>query len=124
MEKGIDEIIGIALEKIKNATSADCVIGERIEIDNTTIIPVCKISAGYVTGGGEYGSNQNKSPFISGGIGGGYGVKPVAFICVTDGKTQIIPVDKPTGLEVFVDICSSIMKCFSGCDSLGGKKKK
>lgn len=123
MEKGIDEIIGIALDKIKNATSADCVVGERIEIDGTTIIPVCRISAGYVTGGGEYG-NKTNSPFLSGGIGGGYGVKPVAFICVSDGKTQIIPVDKPTGLEVIVDVCSSILKCFNGCDCKGGKKKK
>lgn len=125
MNKGLDEIINLALEKLKQTTSADCVIGEKIEIDGTTLVPVCKISAGYVTGGGEYGENKNVTPLLSGGIGGGYGVKPLAFLSITNGKVKVLPVDKPSGMEAFIDVASTLVNCFTkNCCNNGGKKKK
>lgn len=125
MNKGLDEIIDLALEKIKQATKADCVIGEKIEIEGTTLIPVCKISAGYVTGGGEYGENKNVTPLLSGGIGGGYGVKPLAFLCVSGGKVKVLGVDKPSGFEALIDVVTTAVNCFTKncCDKKGGKKK-
>ncbi len=125
MNKGLDEVINIALEKLKQTTNAECVIGNKIEIDGVTLIPVCKISAGYVTGGGEYGENKNVTPLLSGGIGGGYGVKPLAFISIKNGNVKVLPIDKPNGIEMLVDIATSLVNCFTkNCDSMGGKKKK
>ncbi len=125
MNRSLDEVINVALEKLKETTNAECVIGEKIELDGVTLIPVCKISAGYVTGGGEYGENKNVSPFLSGGIGGGYGVKPLAFICVSEGKVKLLPVEKQTGVEMIVDVVSSVVNCFTkNCNTKGDKKKK
>jgi len=98
---------------------------EKIEIEGTTLIPVCKISAGYVTGGGEYGENKNVTPLLSGGIGGGYGVKPLAFLCVSGGKVKVLGVDKPSGFEALIDVVATAVNCFTKncCDKKGGKKK-
>ena len=51
----IEEVITDTLKNIKNIIEIDTIIGTPIKTENNNIvIPVSKVSVGYVGGGGEY----------------------------------------------------------------------
>lgn len=79
----IDNIASVILEKLRGIAQTDTVIGKPIVVDNTTLIPVSKVSMGF-----GLGSNTGKSELA--GSGGGLSVEPIAFIVVTDGNARIM----------------------------------
>jgi len=79
----IDSIASVVLEKLRTIAQTDTVIGKPIVVDNTTLIPVSKVSMGF-----GLGSNAGKTE--TAGSGGGVSVEPIAFIVVTDGATRIM----------------------------------
>jgi uncharacterized spore protein YtfJ len=79
----IDNIASVILEKMRNIAQTDTVIGKPITVDNTTLIPVSKVSVGF-----GLGSNTGKSELA--GSGGGVSVEPIAFIVVTDGNVRLM----------------------------------
>ncbi|MCQ2456945.1 MAG: sporulation protein YtfJ [Clostridia bacterium] len=93
------EIIKTSLENIKTMLDANTVTGEPITTPSgTTIIPVSKISVGYVSGGLDYlkkdAPTRDGKPLgnnFGGGGGTGVSVTPVAFIVIdAEGKTEIL----------------------------------
>lgn len=79
----IDSIASVILEKLRGIAQTETVIGKPIVVDNTTLIPVSKVSVGF-----GLGSNTGKSELT--GSGGGLSVEPIAFIVVSDGNTRIM----------------------------------
>ena len=54
-DKSISSLIDSAMEKIKTIVDSSTVIGQPVVTENgKTIIPISKVSVGYVVGGGEY----------------------------------------------------------------------
>ena len=81
----ISGLIDGAMEKIKTIVDSSTVIGERVETsDGTVIIPISKVTVGYVVGGGEYAdlsSRRVANHFpMAGGSSGGMSVTPVGFL--------------------------------------------
>ena len=80
----IDDLISNAFDKIKMIVDANTIIGEKLETkDGTFIIPISKVTVGYVVGGGEYADLSarrvdNHYP-LSRGSGGGMSVTPVGI---------------------------------------------
>ena len=77
MEKHpIESLMGTSMESIREMVDVNTVVGEPVHTqDGSTIIPISKVSFGFVAGGGEYGSvqageNREDMPFA-----GGAGVK-------------------------------------------------
>ena len=83
----IKDIVNNTLEKLKGLMDSDCIIGKSISGNNgEIIIPICKATIGFVSGGGEYSSNNVKKqgyPF-SGGSSAGCSVTPIGFLIVGD----------------------------------------
>ena len=50
----IEEVMNSAMENLRPLIDVDVVIGKAIEKDGITIIPLSKVTMGYVSGGGEY----------------------------------------------------------------------
>lgn len=101
----LNDIIKTSLENIRSMLDANTIIGDPITTSaGTTLIPISKISVGYVSGGLDYLKKdtpvQNGKPtFNNFGGGGGTGitVSPVAFIVINaDGKTEILNINAPT----------------------------
>ena len=82
-EQNIAGLLGTAMEKLGDMVQVNTVIGQPIFAGDTTIIPISKVSLGFVAGGGEYG-NKDKTlptePAFGGGSGGGLSVAPVGFL--------------------------------------------
>ena len=67
------------------------VVGEPIQVGDTTIIPLCDVNFGC--GAGAYGGKRSDS--AGGGMGGK--LSPSAIIVIKDGYSQIINVNQDNG---------------------------
>ena len=107
-ENQIDEIISSAIEKIKSISDISTIVGNAIVIDGVTMLPISKMSVGFVAGGGEYGlkdkdfKKNNSYPF-SGGSGGGVCVHPVGFLCIAGKDVKFVKVDGKTPYEKIIE---------------------
>ena len=80
---GIDNIASVILEKLRGIAQTETVVGKPIVVDNTTLIPVSKVSVGF-----GLGANAGKSELS--GTAGGLNVEPIAFIVISDGNARIL----------------------------------
>ncbi|MCL2821946.1 MAG: GerW family sporulation protein [Firmicutes bacterium] len=111
----IERIMDNALTKIKAFASTDTILGQPIQTaDGASIIPVSKVTMGFLTGGGEYsdlGKSSNLHPDypFAGGSGAGVSVSPIAFL-VSDGKTiKLVGMDDKNVLEKLIDTVPELL---------------
>ena len=86
--------IRTTVEELLKALAIKNVIGQPIEIEDKTLIPVARMGLGFGSGTGE-GKGEKGEGGKGGGTGGGAGVDPVAMIVVFKG------VQGPEGIKVF-----------------------
>lgn len=101
MEKNhpISELMATTLQKIREMVDVNTIVGNPISTgDDTTIIPVSKLSFGFASGGSDFVS-KNQKPETDNTFGGGSGaavkISPVAFLIVKDDSVKILPVSPP-----------------------------
>ena len=87
-EHPIQGLMGVTIEKIRDMVNAETIIGDPIHVDDTTIIPVSRVTFGFVSGGSDVGPSSNKQMF--GGGGAGVSVTPVAFLVVSNGNVRTV----------------------------------
>lgn len=105
----IDELVSNAIQGIRQIVDANTTIGDAIDAGNdTTIIPVSRISLGLGAGGMEYspkdakpGESQPEFPF-GGGTGAGVSVVPVAFIVVTKTDVKLLRMDSSSAADKLI----------------------
>ena len=129
MESNLGEIIRDSLAKIKELAGVETIIGEPIATANgTTVIPICKVWLGFVSGGldlnGNGGTNGNgngsgngaakpqKTKFGGGG-GTGVTVSPIGFLVINaSGEVNMLNITQPEQKESvnIVDSISSLIE--------------
>ena len=67
-----------ALQNLEKLFTSKTVVGEPIQIDSYTIVPLLSVGMGFGAGSGTGGDGKTNG--TGGGFGGGGGVKPVALI--------------------------------------------
>lgn len=91
----VEELLSNVCTKIKNMVDTSIIVGEPIKEASITIIPLSKVTVGFVAGGGEYDKNPADKDFpFAGGSGAGYNVQPVGFLVISGGEvsfTKILP---------------------------------
>ena len=97
MEFKPQDLISTIVEELKSMATTRSIVGEPIEVDGKTIIPVIKISMGFGGGGGE-----------SGGGGGGIRIEPVAFIVADEEQVCLLPV-KPKSFEKVIEVVPELI---------------
>lgn len=111
----IQSLVDISLEKIRGLIDVNCVIGSAITMPNgSVIIPVSKVSVGFVAGGGEYNdlnAKRNSADFpMAGGTGGGFTVSPIGFFVADNEKFKLIHADKSTEYLSLIKNASEVLK--------------
>ena len=106
MEKHpIESLMGVSMEQIKDMVDVNTVIGDAVQTqDGSTIIPISRVSFGFVAGGGEYAVSGAQAgayglPF-AGGAGAGVSLSPAAFLLVGNGQIRCIPVQNDLILQI------------------------
>lgn len=107
MSNTIDKLMETALKNIKNLVDVNTIIGEPIHAGNeTTIIPVSKVTFGFGVGGSDFSNfeKKEKEPNFGGGAGGGMNISPVGFLVVSPNNVRMINVDSSnTPLDKLID---------------------
>ena len=116
-ENKIESLVNISLEKIRGLIDVNCVIGNPISMpDGSSIIPISKVSVGFVSGGGEYNdlnAKRNSADFpMAGGTGGGFTVSPIGFFVLENNKFKLIRADKSSAYFDLIKNATEVMKKF------------
>ena len=85
----MSEIIKTTLEGINDFTDVNSVVGSVIQAPNgMSIIPISKISVGFLGGGADYGQKKlSQSQSFGGGSGAGISISPIAFLTIAPDST-------------------------------------
>ncbi len=119
----LSSVLSTSIEKIREMVDGNTIIGDPITAPNGTIvIPVSKISFGFVSGGSDFsGKNVQKTNF-GGGSGGGMTVTPVGFLVVGEDGVRLIPIGASG--EPVDKLVSAIPDLFDKLTGLFKKVKK
>lgn len=102
----IKDLMSSSMNDLNDMTDVNAVVGKPIYTpDGTTVIPICKVTMGFMTGGGEYGEvrqlkNDKDSPF-AGGSGAVISMKPVGFLTSNNDGVRLISTDKDVYTKLF-----------------------
>lgn len=110
----INDLISSSMDKIKTIVDSSTIVGDKVETeDGTTIIPISKVTVGYVVGGGEYAdlsSRRVANHFpMAGGSSGGMSVTPVGFLIERDGEITFINVENKSLYQTVLNMFNAIL---------------
>ena len=112
------EYIVKSIKEFGDVLSADSVIGTPFTTpDGNTVIPVLKITVGYLGGGGEYGDikifTKEKSHPFAGGSGALVNMSPSGFLISNSSGVNFIKVDSEIADKVFEKTSEFVSKSFN-----------
>jgi len=125
----IENLMKTTMENLQSMVDVNTVVGEPVETkDGIVIIPVSRVSFGFVAGGGDETADESGSqrqqegqatepqenssrnfPFI-GGSGAGVTVRPVGFLVVGEGKVRFLPVSTKAIYDRILDSAPQLLE--------------
>ena len=98
-ESNIGSVLEAALEKLKEISASDTIIGAAIELGGgAKAIPVSKISFGFAGGGSDFGKPESDKFGV--GTGGAVTVTPIAFLLDEPGGVRLLQLVDSKGSAV------------------------
>ena len=112
----IENVLSETLSNLKNIVDINTVVGDPIKTPNgTVVIPISRISLGYVGGGGELSTlpvKKGEYPFAT-GTGAGVNIVPIGFLIQDKEDTRFIQTSVGEGFEKILTSLSNIMQKIS-----------
>lgn len=120
MEKHpIESLMSTSMESIREMVDVNTVVGDPVQTqDGSTIIPISKVSFGFVAGGGEYGMPRPQPedlPF-AGGAGAGVSVHPMGFLVCSQNGVRLLSANCASPMERIVEM---IPQALEGLKAIG-----
>lgn len=121
----IENIMQTSMEQIKRMVDVNTVIGDPVDTGaGTVLLPVSKVSLGFIVGGGEYGSlagtdskrscrdpeNASKNFPFAGESTVGMSLKPLAFVTVEQGNVRVLPAAPSCAADRLADLIPQMLK--------------
>ena len=115
----IENLMAATMESIRDMVDVNTVIGEAITTpDGATLIPISRVSFGFVAGGGEYGESQARQksadttdsdiPF-AGGAGAGVTVTPLGFLVSAGEQVRLVPAQYCQSVDRLIELIPQAM---------------
>ncbi|MBR3928488.1 MAG: GerW family sporulation protein [Clostridia bacterium] len=93
----IEGLMNSTMESIRDMVDVNTVVGEAVQTpDGSTVIPISRVSFGFVAGGAEYKVNaprqerENASLPFGGGSGAGVSVSPMGFLVINKDSIRML----------------------------------
>lgn len=118
MDHPIGELMQTAMASIKDMVDVNTVVGEPVVASTgATVIPISRVSFGYVTGGSDIpGPDKRHSqptpgdfPF-AGGSGAGVSVQPVGFLVISGDNIRMLPAQSVTVADRMVELIPGVVE--------------
>lgn len=129
---GSDTIINLidgAMDKIKTIVDSSTIVGDKVETeDGTVILPISKVTVGYVVGGGEYADLSarrvaNHLP-MAGGSSGGMSVSPVGFLIISKGNVDFVNVENKSLYQTVLNLFNALISKIDEDNEKGGEDEE
>ena len=89
----VENITKTTIQEIERVLNSRTIVGEPINVDGRTLIPLISIGFGFGAGGGSgKGEGNRKGEGEGGGTGGGAWIRPVAIVISDKDGIKIEPV--------------------------------
>lgn len=104
----LKESIEAIVSHLENMATAKTVVGDPIESNGKTIIPLLSVRMGFGSGGGEGNAPQQG---VGKGEGGGAGLSlsPTALVIIDDSGVQVYSLNKKGSLEKLAAMIPEVM---------------
>lgn len=124
MTHPVENIMKTTMEQLKAMADVNTIVGNPIlTAGETMILPVSRLSMGFISGGGEYGPEKKKSPIqrsaeemcetssypFAGAAVAGMTITPMAFLSVNNGCVKVMPADYNTTFDRAVEILPELI---------------
>lgn len=111
-EHPIKGIMDSTMQKIKEMVDVNTIVGDPMSTpDGATIVPISKVSFGFVSGGSDLNTKQEKpvEPF-AGGSGAGISIIPVGFIVIKGDDIRMLQIsNNPTSVDKLIDMAPELI---------------
>ncbi len=111
----INDLIENSMDKLKTLIDSGTIVGDPISAgDGNTIIPISKVTVGFVVGGGEYSDMSSRRVAnhfpMSGGSSGGMSVLPVGFLVLKNsGDVDFVNVENKSLYQTVLNMFNSLL---------------
>jgi len=103
-EHEIEKLMETAMSSIREMLDVNTIVGDIIESsEGVSVIPVSRVSCGFIAGGGEYGRSGSEGRPFAGGSGAGISVQPVGFLVICQDQVRLIPICDATPLDKAIE---------------------
>lgn len=115
----MDNLLKSTMENLKDMIDVNTIVGDAVESkDGSLIIPISRVSFGFVSGGSEFNvcdtdKSDSKFPF-GGGSGAGVTVRPVAFLVTKGDSIRLLSLDHQNTYDKIVDSIPQMMDYVKG----------
>ena len=93
----VKDLLKTTLAELERVLSTRTVVGEPMQVNGTTLIPLSSIGFGFGAGGGTGRAPKAEAAEGAGaGTGGGGGIKPVAMVIVSKEGVRLEPIKSGT----------------------------
>ncbi|MGS0765250.1 GerW family sporulation protein [Syntrophomonas curvata] len=93
---------------LENMVQAKTVVGEPIQSNGKTVIPLLSVRVGFGTGGGE-GSAPQQGVGKGEGGGAGLSISPTALLIVDENEVQVYSLNQKGSLEKLLQLVPEVM---------------
>lgn len=109
----IEGLMKSTLDNLKEMVDVNTIVGDAVETkDGNIIIPISRVSVGFVSGGSEFtkkDSGEGSQYPFGGGSGAGMCIQPVAFLVVGKDQVKLLPAHQSNSLERIIDNVPDLM---------------
>lgn len=89
----IDRLIDNTMDSLKTVIDSNSIIGKPIVSGDLIVLPISKVTFGFVAGGGEYGAiyeeKENELPYAN-ASGAGVNILPLGFLISQNSEIKFI----------------------------------
>ncbi len=118
----ITNVVKAIMEQIKETVRSETVVGEPVQAEEAVIIPVSRVSFGFGVGGAN---SEESDKMGATGTGCGATIEPVAFVVVSKGKAQLLPLkSREATLSRIIDLVPSLLEIIRDMRTKGEDKCK
>lgn len=106
----VEELLQGVCSKIKSMVDTSVIVGDQIKTEGATIIPLSKVTVGFVAGGGEYDKMPNDTEFpFAGGSGAGFNVQPVGYLLITKDEVSFTKIMPEGPFEKLIEVLPNVV---------------
>ena len=110
-EHAIESLMSTTMRNLRDMVDVNTIVGDIIESSSgVAVIPVSKVSCGFVAGGGNPGKEKERirerdggQPLFAGGGGAGISINPIAFLVMCGENVRLIPISGATPLDKAIE---------------------